>query len=125
VLAFIVLQWFHNVLKQNMAAFQIKYRTLSLQEKLNVIRKSERKSKFYICSTSKRIEHAKYCIKWQHGKGRCFVTRLGYVSSNVNGSRVEKYHKVDDAWFKQMAAVGVSTDGTIICAKATEIAGCN
>jgi hypothetical protein len=47
-------------------------------------------------------------------------TRMGDVSSNVKRSRVGKYYKVEEkllVWFKQMAAVGVPTDGTIICAK--------
>jgi cytochrome b subunit of formate dehydrogenase len=52
-------------------------------------------------------------------------TRMGDVLSNVKRSRMGKYYKVEEkllVWFKQTAAVGVPIDGTIICAKAVEIA---
>jgi hypothetical protein len=76
VIAFTALQWLYNVVKQNMAALPIKRKTLSLQEKPNVIR-SRGKSKFYTCSTSKRVEHVGYHNKWHHGKGRCSVHKNG------------------------------------------------
>jgi hypothetical protein len=52
-------------------------------------------------------------------------TRMGDVSLNVKRSRVGKYYKVEEkllVWFKQMAAVRVPINGTIIHAKAVEIA---
>jgi hypothetical protein len=52
-------------------------------------------------------------------------TRIGDVSSNVKRARVGKYYKIEKTllmWFKQTAAVGVPTHGTIIRAEAVEIA---
>jgi hypothetical protein len=58
-------------------------------------------------------------------KKAVMFTRMGDVSSNVKRSRVGKYYKVEEkllVLFKQTAAVGVPVDGTIIHAKAVEIA---
>jgi hypothetical protein len=52
-------------------------------------------------------------------------TRMGDVSLNVKRLRVGKYYKVKEkllVWFKQTAPVGVPIDGTIVHAKAVEIA---
>jgi hypothetical protein len=77
VSAFIALQWFHNVVKQNKAALPIKCKALTLQEKTYCKKESGGKSERYTCSTSKRIEHAGYHTKWHHGKERCSVYKNG------------------------------------------------
>jgi L-arabinose isomerase len=77
-------------------------------------------------STSKRTLKASYNIKQHHGNERYFVFKnRRYNTCRAKRAEVWKYDKVDKKlpkWIKQTAAVEVTTDSTIICAKATETA---
>jgi hypothetical protein len=96
-----------------------------LQEKLNVIRKVEENPNVTHVQLAKKLNMPVTTLNGVMTKKDVLFTRMGAVSSNVKRSRVGKYYKVEEkllVWFKQTAAVGVPIDGTIIRAKAVEIA---
>jgi hypothetical protein len=113
------------MVKQNMAALPIKLKALTLQEKLNVIRKVEANPNDTCVQLARELNMPVTTLIGIMAKKDDLLTRMGDVSSNVKTSRVGKYYKVEKkllVWFKQMAAVGVPIDGTVIGAKAVEIA---
>jgi hypothetical protein len=78
-----------------MAALLIKHKAVTLEEKLNVIRKVEANPNV-MCSTSRRTEHAGYTLNGITAKKDVLFTRMVAVSSNVKRSRVGKYYKVEE-----------------------------
>jgi hypothetical protein len=113
------------VVKQNMAALPMKRKALTLQEKLNVIRKVEANQNVTRVQLAKELNMPVTTLNGIMAKKNVMFTRMGDVTLNIKRSRVGKYYKVEEkllVWFKQMAAVGVPIDGTIIRAKAVETA---
>jgi hypothetical protein len=113
------------MVKQNMAALVIKHKALTLQEKLNIIRKVEANPNVPCIQVAKELNMLVITLNGIMAKKNVLFPRMGDVSSIVKRSRVGKYYKVEEkllVWFKQTAAVGVPIDGTIIRAKTVEIA---
>jgi hypothetical protein len=108
-----------------MAALRIKHKAVTLQEKLNVMRKVEANPNVTRVQLAKELNMLFTTLNGIMTKKDVLFARMGDVLSNVKRSRVGKYYKVEEkllVWFKQTAAVGVPIDGTIIRAKAVEIA---
>jgi hypothetical protein len=113
------------VVKQNMAALPNERKALTLQEKLNEIRKVEANPNVTRVSLAKELNMPITTLNGIMAKKDVLFTRMGDVSSNVKRSRVGKHYRVEEkllVWFKQTTAVGVPIDGTIIRAKAVEVA---
>jgi hypothetical protein len=107
------------------AALPIKRKALTLQEKLSVIRKVEANSNITHVQVAKELNMPVTTLNGIMAKKDVLFTRMGGVSSNVKRLRVEKYYKVEEkllVWFEQTTDVGVPIDGTIIRAKAVEVA---
>jgi hypothetical protein len=76
------------MVKQNMAALLIKRKALSLQEKLNVIRKVKANPNVTCVQLAKELNMPVTTLNGIMAKKDILFTRIGDVSSNIKRSRV-------------------------------------
>jgi hypothetical protein len=79
-----------------MAALLIKRKALTLQGKLNVIRKMEANPNVTHVQLTEELDMQVTTLNCIMAKKDILFTRMGDVSSNVERSRVRKYYKVKD-----------------------------